>query len=301
MARNAAHTPSDDDDSRLPSTALVPVTPRQDGWTPVKQREFIEKLADTGCVTEAACAVGMSPASAYRLRRRTDARAFDAAWEAALGRAMEQLIPSAMDRALNGTIREKWYKGEVVGAERIFHEKLLIWMLEKSEAMLRHHEARWAMRQDWDGALDAIEAGQTAPPKPAKEHKVWGEGGGDRKEYWYTDSPPPPDYHGVALGKPGDKDYMRLLSAEELHAWRWSQEHHHPATPLQEAQRRRFFNLDAYATAQARAVARKSARHRAAAQAAATSAAAAQSDPTPLAGTPANSRAGAPDTRARTP
>jgi hypothetical protein len=49
----------------------VPVrrVPRTDGWTEEKMRRYIETLADTGQVSLAAKAVGMSRESAYKLRR----------------------------------------------------------------------------------------------------------------------------------------------------------------------------------------------------------------------------------------
>jgi hypothetical protein len=52
----------------------VPVRARHDGWTPKKQRLYVEGLADTGCASEAAARVGMTEQSANRLRRRPDAR-----------------------------------------------------------------------------------------------------------------------------------------------------------------------------------------------------------------------------------
>src|SRR3546814_9457094 len=42
---------------------------RKDGWSPDKQRAFIEALADSGSVATAAQSVGLSESSAYRLRR----------------------------------------------------------------------------------------------------------------------------------------------------------------------------------------------------------------------------------------
>lgn len=286
--------PADPDTAapHLPTSALVPVTPRADGWTPQKQRAFIETLADTGSVTAAAGAVGMSPAGAYRLRRRTDARAFDAAWEAALGRFMDQLIPAAMDRALNGTARDKYYHGEVVGTETVFHEKLMIWLLEKGAAMLRHAEARQVISEDWDGTMEAIEAGETTAPEPAQTYKIWlqsrrvrgepieatdsdgdedeyglgGNGSGDDdgndwlEDYCLTNCPPPPDFKLLAIGNPGDTDYMRYLTAEEEAAWRWQGRQSQRVTHYQEAARRRLFTLDDYALDKARAHARRSAR-----------------------------------------
>ena|SRR3712207_6271443 len=44
----------------------VPRRYRHDGWTPERQKAFIEALADTGCVTRAA---GMAQANCYALRR----------------------------------------------------------------------------------------------------------------------------------------------------------------------------------------------------------------------------------------
>ena len=81
----------------------VPRKRRHDGWTPEKQREFIETLADSGSVVGAARAVGLSKQSAYALRRSKGAEGFAAAWDAAIGQASRLLADVAFDRALNGT------------------------------------------------------------------------------------------------------------------------------------------------------------------------------------------------------
>jgi hypothetical protein len=151
----------------LVEEAFVPVTGRHDGWTPQRQRHFIETLADTGSVAAAARSVGMSEQSARRLRRRADARAFDAAWEAALERALQQLLPTAIDRALNGTLRQRWYHGEMVAEERVHHDGLLLHLLERGERSLGAERARRALREDWDGHMDALEAGAREPAAPA--------------------------------------------------------------------------------------------------------------------------------------
>ncbi|MEH6759443.1 MAG: hypothetical protein V7676_18370, partial [Parasphingorhabdus sp.] len=56
---------------------------RHDGWSPAKQVLFLEALARTGNVRAAALYAGLSRESAYKLRRRSDARAFARAWDAA--------------------------------------------------------------------------------------------------------------------------------------------------------------------------------------------------------------------------
>jgi hypothetical protein len=62
----------------------VSLRPRVDGWTPERQREYVEALADSGVARHAAARVGMSEQGVNRLRRRADARSFDRACDAAL-------------------------------------------------------------------------------------------------------------------------------------------------------------------------------------------------------------------------
>ena len=63
--------------TRLPAFTPVPrKCQRHDGWTPERQRAFIERLADYGSVRAAANAVGMTPESAYQLRRQPGAEPF---------------------------------------------------------------------------------------------------------------------------------------------------------------------------------------------------------------------------------
>ncbi len=67
--------------SRLPAFTPAELRVRRDGWTPVRQAEFIGYLAETRCVKQAAARVGMSRESAYRLRRKPGAEDFVAAWD----------------------------------------------------------------------------------------------------------------------------------------------------------------------------------------------------------------------------
>ena len=71
------------EESEFPFTP-APVRARHDGWTVERQYAFIEALAETGIVEEAARRVGMSDTSAYNLRRRPCGVHFRRAWEAAL-------------------------------------------------------------------------------------------------------------------------------------------------------------------------------------------------------------------------
>ena len=70
----------------IPPFHAVPMRVRADGWTPLRQAEFIGHLAETRSVAKAARAVGMARETAYRLRGRSGGEGFDAAWDAALAR-----------------------------------------------------------------------------------------------------------------------------------------------------------------------------------------------------------------------
>lgn len=114
---------------------LPPFTPvprkcaRHDGWTPARQRGFIEALADTGSVRAAAHAVNMTPEGAYLLRRHPQAGEFRAAWEAAFALGVERLEDVAMERALHGIEVPVYCYGKVIGSCRVFNDALLMFLL----------------------------------------------------------------------------------------------------------------------------------------------------------------------------
>ena len=103
---------------------------RKDGWSPDKQRAFIEALADTGSVATAAQIVGMSESSAYRLRRAPGAGAFDRAWSAAIEAASKKLIDAAFERAPVGTDEPVFDReGHRVGRRLRQSDRLLMFLL----------------------------------------------------------------------------------------------------------------------------------------------------------------------------
>lgn len=103
---------------------------RVDGWSPEKQRRFIEELADTGSVLTAAQTVNMSRASAYALRRSPGAEAFDRAWAAAIDAASKRLLDDAFERALVGSDEPIFDRdGRRVGRRLRQSDKLLMFLL----------------------------------------------------------------------------------------------------------------------------------------------------------------------------
>ena len=91
------------DHSRIRTFAPVPTKARHDGWTPARQRRLIEELAATKSIVRACRAVGMSRASAYKLRDRADAADFRRAWDRAL-RPPEERPRVRRLRRLNGRL-----------------------------------------------------------------------------------------------------------------------------------------------------------------------------------------------------
>lgn len=102
---------------------------RHDGWTPERQRLFIEALADTGSVKAAAHAVNMAPEGAYMLRRHAEAGEFRKAWEAALALGVQRLEDVAMERALHGVEVPVYSYGKLVGTRRVHNDRLLMFLL----------------------------------------------------------------------------------------------------------------------------------------------------------------------------
>lgn len=193
-----------------PTFAPVEVGYRAYGWTPERQRQFIEELADCGIVREAAARVGMTEQSAYRLRRRPDAASFNEAWDAAVLLGMDRLHSTAFERAVNGTVRYRYYHGEVVGEERLYDNRLLVYLLGRLDKKDRYKVRNTI--ENWDTVLGALEAGLSAPlPAPDQANApVWSKEG-----RWFTRLPPPEGFDGDQWGTFGDARYVRCLTDEE--------------------------------------------------------------------------------------
>lgn len=210
-ASQEAHLANDPTNEGRSSLAFDPVAVayRSDGWTAKRQRAFIEELADCGIVCEAAARVGMTERSANRLRRRADARSFGLAWEAAIRMGSERLRSVAFDRAVNGSLRRRYYHGEVIDEERIYDNRLLTYLLGRLPVSGR---STW----DSDPFLAAAEHGLPAPE--TFDAPIWRtEDGG-----WRTAFPPSENFIGEQHGAFGDTDYHRELTPGEqvvVEAW----------------------------------------------------------------------------------
>ena len=107
----------------------VPRKYRHDGWTPERQKAFIEALADTGSVTRAAGMVNMAQANCYTLRRAAGAEAFRRAWSAALDFGVARLKDIAFERAIEGQLVPVFVGGKLMGFRRKRNDALLMFCL----------------------------------------------------------------------------------------------------------------------------------------------------------------------------
>lgn len=87
---------------------------RARGWSLPQQQRFIMALAAMGSVGQAARAVGMGRASAYRLRDRAGAESFARAWDHAITLGQARMFDCAMERALNGVTTVRVLRGGAV-------------------------------------------------------------------------------------------------------------------------------------------------------------------------------------------
>jgi hypothetical protein len=204
----------------------VPLRYRTGGLTPEKQREYVEALADTGLAREAAARVGISEQAINRVRRRSDAHDFDRACEAAHRFGARRLRSVAFERAIEGTLKGHYYHGELVSQERVYDNRLLIYLLGKTEHLLDPPEETAAICDNWEPCMEALEQGVPAPdlglsaPDDDEEDDFY-EPGSDPRAYcdedgiWWTCFPPPTGFEGGEAGALGDPDYKRTLTAEE--------------------------------------------------------------------------------------
>jgi len=113
----------------VPDFAPVPRKYRYDGWTPERQKAFIEALAETGSVTRAAAQVNMAQANCYTLRRAPGAEEFRRAWDAALDFGVKRLKDIAFERAIDGYLVPVFVAGKLMGFRRKHNDKLLMFCL----------------------------------------------------------------------------------------------------------------------------------------------------------------------------
>ena len=118
------------------ASAALSASVRHDGWTPERIRLFLESLAASGVVEDAARAAGMSKQSAYALRNRANGRAFHLAWNAALHLAHRRLVDELTSRAVHGCVDVIVRDGKVWGERHRFDKRLSFALLTRLDRLV---------------------------------------------------------------------------------------------------------------------------------------------------------------------
>ncbi|WP_395622874.1 hypothetical protein [Sphingomonas daechungensis] len=124
------------------------------GWSAIRQRMFLETLAETGSVHLASNAARLTARSAYRLRTRSPA--FARAWDTALQLSVGRLSAIVFDRAINGRVEQIFRDGDLIGERRVPSDKLLTWLLARLDP--KRFALPWEQRGDADPQAEAVAA-----------------------------------------------------------------------------------------------------------------------------------------------
>ena len=206
---------------------------RKDGWDGARMASFIGTLAETGIVTLACRACGMSAKAAYALRHRDPL--FAKLWEAALSMARSLLADELLARSLKGSAEQLLRDGAIVGERHHFDNKLAFAILRRLDRLAEVGTTfrtptdaeipgpAPAVSGEWQNLLDAMSEdrrddvarlitppaskgnteGNDPPVDPPEgdsfDHprlwQCW------ETEEWRTDFPPPPDFDGPQQGE----------------------------------------------------------------------------------------------------
>lgn len=120
-------------------------------WTARKEQTFLTKLAATGNVTEACEAVDLTRSSAYA--RRAELPDFSTAWDDVVSQYAETLEREADRRAVEGSVRDVYYQGVVVGQERQYSDTLLMFRLKKLDPNGYRERIQQQLTGDEGGAI----------------------------------------------------------------------------------------------------------------------------------------------------
>lgn len=136
---------------------------RHDGWTPDRQRHFLEAIAEGQTVEAAARLVGMSATSAYAFRRRAPGASFAIAWSGANLLARERLAAMLFARAMEGQVETLTRPDGSTIARHKFDNRLAATMLARLDRQAEAPECGAALEaarlvaQEFDAFLDVIE------------------------------------------------------------------------------------------------------------------------------------------------
>jgi hypothetical protein len=226
---------------------------------------FLEVLADTGLVTEAARGAGLSREAAYSLRTRNPV--FAAAWRAAQSHARPQVADGLLERSITGTVEHYYRDGVLVGERRHYESWLGLAVLKRLDKQAEEDRADAslaarmagdrqttieALRNGGIGAVaealeDEVDEVDTPPSPPGRDpwDDVWRRDDGA----WITTHAPPPGFDGWESGVwDGFNAYKRACTPEEAalldaHETAKIEQERRELEAYAEAERNHFFEI----------------------------------------------------------
>jgi hypothetical protein len=140
---------------------------RQDGWTGDKMKRFLDVLADTGVVTDACRATGMSRRSAYALRNSARGRAFALGWDAALLLSAPSVADDVASRSRYGVVDRVYRNGELIAERHRYDNRLTMAVLTRLDRQLKemradHAAAARLAADEWEQYTALVAAGEGA-------------------------------------------------------------------------------------------------------------------------------------------
>jgi hypothetical protein len=152
-----------------------------------------------------------------------------------------RLVSVAFERAIEGTIKQHFYHGELKGEERVYDNRLLIALLGKLGPLLGNPQETDDVLRNWEPWMEAVEQGLAEPPPPpepepepepieAEDEEEEYDDDEDEEEdgeqvwkdeefgIWWTRFPPSPDFDGWEHGVWGEDGYQRTLTPQEQEA-----------------------------------------------------------------------------------
>lgn len=168
----------------------APRKPARPRLTKEQEEKFIAALRTTRDIDQACMAIKPSRMTVYRHKKESDD--FRAAWDRAYEANVDDLEAKAMKIAIEGTTEPVVHKGEVIGARRVYHQGLMIFLL-KTRRRKVYSQSPWdhdtGTRDSLGGNPQEVAANlanilgamrSTVPPPPpaSAEKESWdGEGG----------------------------------------------------------------------------------------------------------------------------
>lgn len=153
-----------------------PQNPTKKEW-PVWAKGFLAALAQTGVVTTAAEAVGITRSHVYDLRRADPQ--FSGEWDAAMEEASDRMENEARRRAHDGLMRKKFHHGQpiidpVTGEQYVemeYSDTLLMFLLKGSrpEKFRERTDVRMEGKAQMEVVEEIVYAEDTTTDSPASD------------------------------------------------------------------------------------------------------------------------------------